>query len=262
MGAVDFRQLEEKFFLTLYEPENTVLTMPASDLIIEEDMMRLIDTYGLLIKTEERSAAAAFFMSWYAGICSAMQHMLFRGDELLLDLSLSNVTVQLYAGDHYPLFSFKINEQRFRKIPITGGDAWRKKTLDSFYRENITPLIVTLSRLVQMSAIPLWGQIVNALYSQMEEELGDASDEKSRKMIVYPFQMLKWGIDASAFGLRKNPFDIKLRYIEHPTIPEKKIRLKTACCLAYRLNTEFDYCYECPRLNEKDRALKRANGHC
>lgn len=262
MGTVDLRHLEEKFFLTLYEPENIVLTLPASDLLIEENMMRLIDTYGLLIKTEERSAAAAFFMSWYAGICSAMQHMLFRGDELLLDLSLSNVSVQLYAGDHYPLFSFKINEPRFREIPITGGDAWREKALDSFYREHITPLIVTLSRLVRMSAIPLWGQIVNALYSQMEEELGDASEEKSRKMIVYPFQMLKWGIDASAFGLRKNPFDIKLRYIEHPTIPEQKIRLKTACCLAYCLNSEFDYCYECPRLNEKDRALMRANGHC
>lgn len=113
MGTVDLRQPEEKFFLTLYEPESIVLTLPASDLLIEEDMMRL-----------------------------------------------------------------------------------------------------------------------------------------------------KWGIDASAFGLRKSPFDIKLRYIEHPTIPEQKIRLKRACCFAYRLNTEFDYCYECPRLNEKDRALKRANGHC
>ncbi|WP_364154358.1 hypothetical protein [Paenibacillus sp. LPE1-1-1.1] len=37
MGTVDLRQLEEKFFLTLYEPEYTVLTLPASDLLIEEN---------------------------------------------------------------------------------------------------------------------------------------------------------------------------------------------------------------------------------
>ncbi|BBH24080.1 hypothetical protein Back11_54250 [Paenibacillus baekrokdamisoli] len=259
MGTVDFQQLEEKFFLTLYEPEKTVLTMPASDLLNAENMMRLIDTYSPLIKAKERSTAAVFFISWYAGVCCAMHHMLFRSDAVILDLSLSNLSVQLYAGDQYPLFSFKINETRFRKMPITDRNTWRKKSLDSFYREHVTPLIEVLSQLAQMSAIPLWGQIVNALYAQMEEEWGEASEEESRKTNVFHFQMLMNGIDSSAFGLRKNPFDITLRFIEHPNIPERKIVLKTACCLAYRLDTEFGYCYECPRLKEKDRALMRAN---
>ncbi|AJS58245.1 hypothetical protein [Paenibacillus sp. IHBB 10380] len=259
MGTVDFQQLEEKFFLTLNKLENIVLTIPALDLLKVENMKHLIDTYGTLIKARERSTAAAFFISWYAGVCGAMQYMLYRGDELLLDLSLSNLSVQLYAGDHYPLFSFKINEARFSQVPIMDRDDGYKKSLDSFYREQVTPVIQILSQLAQINVIPLWGQIVNALYAQMEEELIEASDEKSRTRIIYYFKLLTHDVDASAFALRKNPFDIKPNFIQHPNIPDQKMLMKTACCLAYCLDSEFGYCYACPRLKEKDRALMRAN---
>ncbi|WP_187768156.1 hypothetical protein [Paenibacillus sp. PL91] len=262
MGTVDFRQLEEKFFFTLHELENTVLTIPASHLLIEENMRLLIDTYGPLINARERSTAAVFFISWYAAVCGAMQHMLFRSDGLLLDLSLSNLSVQLYAGEHYPLFSFKINEARFSDIPIRDRDDWCKKSLDSFYREHITPLIQMLSQLAQMNAIPLWGQIVNALYAQMEDDLAEAQDAKSRTRIIDHFKTLTHGVHSSAFGLRKNPFDIKLSFIQHPNNPDHKMLVKTACCLAYCLDSEFGYCYTCPRLKEKDRARMRANGFC
>jgi ferric iron reductase protein FhuF len=257
VGTVDFRQLEERFPLTLNRLENTVLTVPASDLLIEENMGLLIHTYGPLIKARERSAAAAFFMSWFAGVCGAMQHMLISGNEQLLDLSLSNLSVQLYAGDHYPLFSFQINEARFSSIPIIDRDSWCKKTLDTFYTDNVTPFIQILSSLTQMNAIPLWGQIVNALYAQKEEDLAEAPDEESRNRIIYHFKMLTHGVKASAFGLRKNPFDIELNFTQHPNDPAHKMLVKTACCLAYCLDSEFGNCYDCPRLKEKDRALMR-----
>ncbi|NEW05858.1 hypothetical protein GK047_07490 [Paenibacillus sp. SYP-B3998] len=258
MDTVDFKQLEEKFFLTLYEPYNTVLTMPAFDLIQVENMMRLIDTYSPLIKAGERSTTAAFFCSWFAGVCGAMQNMLFRGDGVILDLSLWNLSVQLYAGAQYPLFSFKINEVRFIEIPNMDRDAWCKKVLYSFYKEHVRPLIEVLSQLAQISVIPLWGQIINTLYAQMEEELAEASDEESKKSILYHYKILTHGVDAGAFGLRKNPFDIKLKFIENPSNPDQKMLVKTACCLAYRLDTGFGYCYSCPRLKEKDRASLRA----
>ncbi|OMF25383.1 hypothetical protein [Paenibacillus peoriae] len=262
MGTVDFQHLEEKFFLTLKELDKTVLTIPAFDLLKVENMNHLIDTYGTLIKAKERSAAAAFFISWYAGVCGAMQHMLYQGNVLLLDLSLSNLSVQLYVVDGYPLFSFKINEVRFNQISIMDWDEGEKKSLDSFYREQVTPIIQLLSQLAPINAIPLWGQIVNALYAQMEEELAEASDEESRTRIISFFKLLTHDVDASAFGLRNNPFNIKPNFIEHPNIPDQKMLVKTACCLAYCLDREFGYCYACPRLKEKDRALMRANGRC
>lgn len=262
MDAMDFKQLEEKFFLTLYEPDNILLSMPVFDLIQVENMKRLIDTYGPLIRTGERSTTAAFFCSWLAGVCGAMQNMLFRRDGVILDLSLSNLSVQLYAGTHYPLFSFKINEVRFIQIPNMDRNAWRKKVLYSFYSEHVRPLIEVLSPLAQISVISLWGQIVNTLNDQMDEELAEASDEESKQRILYHYKILTHGVDASAFGLRKNPFDIKLRFIENPNKPDQKMLVKIACCLAYRLDTEFGYCYSCPRLKEKDRASLRAKYNC
>lgn len=260
MGTIDFQQLEEKFHLTLNELEETVLTVPALDLLKIEKMEQIIDTYGLLIKAKERSTAAAFFMSWYAGICGAMQYMLYQDDGLLLDLSLSNLSIQLYVDDSYPLISFQVNEVRFIEVPILDRNNAYRDLLDSFYREQITPIIRTLSPLAHINAIPLWGQIVSVIYAQMEEAVAEASDDGVRARIIYLNKMLTQGINASAFGLRKNPFDFKPIFIEDLHIPDQKMFLKPACCLAYRLDSEFGYCYTCPRLKEKDRALMRANG--
>ncbi|REK76410.1 hypothetical protein DX130_05045 [Paenibacillus paeoniae] len=107
MSIVDFQQLEESFYLTLHDHENTMLAIPALDLLKPGRMEELIDAYGRLIHARERSTAAAFFMSWFAGVCSAMQHMLYRDYAQLLDLSLSNLTVQLCEGEHYPFFCLK-----------------------------------------------------------------------------------------------------------------------------------------------------------
>ncbi|HBS44666.1 MAG TPA: hypothetical protein DEA91_09800 [Paenibacillus sp.] len=248
---VDFKLLEENFYLTLHAPENAMLTIPALDLLKFERMEELIDMYGSLIKARERSTAAAFFMSWYAGVCGAMQHMLYRDCTQLLDLSLSNITVQLYAGEHYPFFLFTIVEMRFTKSLDKDRMEGHKQLLDFFYREHVTPLIQTLSQTADIHVIPLWGQIINALYPQLQEELAEASDEASRTKINEYFQMLTYDMEASAFGLHKNPFVIKQTHIEHPTIPEQKVFIKAACCLAYSLDHEISYCYECPRLKKR-----------
>ncbi|RXZ80389.1 hypothetical protein EBB07_18700 [Paenibacillaceae bacterium] len=259
MNTVGFRQLEDRFPLTTEALENTVFTLPASDLLEADNIVRLLDTYGPLIKARDRSVAAAFFVSWYAGVCSAVQHMLFRGNALVWDLSLSNLTIQLYAGDTFPLFSFKVNEMRSNPISILDRDVWCKQFLDLFYREQVTPLIRILSEQVHMNVMPLWGQIINAIYAQLEDELAEAPDEASRERIRDHFKTFTQGIEASAFGLRKNPFDRKQRSIEHPTNPGHQIAMKNACCLAYCLDADFGYCYECPRLSETDRLGMRMN---
>ncbi|RAV18754.1 hypothetical protein DQG23_23750 [Paenibacillus contaminans] len=262
MGTINFRRLEEEFFLTLDEPENIVLPMPATDLLQAENMMHLIDTYGPLIQTKERQVAAAFFASWFAGVCGAIQDTLYRGDEAMLDLSLSNLSVRLYADERYPLFSFKINELRVIEIPTVDRETWCKRSIETFYRNNVTPLIEMLSSLGQMSVLPLWGQIVNLLHAQMDAEMAKAQDEKSRKNIDYHYKLLSRGVDAGVFGLRRNPFDREIKFIEHPANPDRKIPVKTVCCLAYRLEANFGYCYVCPRVKEGDRALMRANDNC
>ncbi|SDX71189.1 (2Fe-2S)-binding protein [Paenibacillus sp. CF384] len=264
MSTNDLERLEE-FFLISRVPEKPVLIMPAVDLLNEEKLLHLMNIYSPLIQAKERPEVAAIFISWYACVCAALHHMMFHWNDAVLDVSFSNLTVHLVHGESYPEFLFLINNNNlYREIPVEGRGAWVKKELDSFYREQVTPLVQVLARAARMNPILVWGQIVDAAYDQLEEELDEVTEEERRQAILDHFQTRLMDIDASAFGLPKNPFATKRRYIEHPENPDHTMALKTACCLAYRIpfreSKEFIYCYTCPRLKENERALMKAAG--
>ncbi|AZN41768.1 IucA/IucC family C-terminal-domain containing protein [Paenibacillus albus] len=264
MSTMDLGQLEEKFFLTSSEAENAVLIMPAADLLNEEKLLHVLNTYGPLIQAQERPEAAAFFISWYAILCSALHYMMFHRADKVIDLSFSNVTLQLVVEGSYPLFSFKLNNNRYIEIPSVERSEWMNRTMESFYKEQLTPLIQLLARLARVNPTVLWGQVVNTAYDLLEEELSEASVEEHKQAIIHHFHTRLADIDASAFGLSINPFAKKRIFIEDPADSNRTIALKSACCLAYclphRLNMTFNYCYTCPRLKEKDRAIMKANG--
>lgn len=253
MVAEEFERLEERFYLTLRAPANSMLILPANDLLQPDRLQHMLRLYGSLIHTEELDVSAAFFCSWYAGICCAVQKMLARSDGRILDLSLANLTVHLCAGDSYPSFLFEMNDVRV--IPVPGSDrrSWRKSVLFSFYAEQARPLIESLSKSTRTNGRLYWGQIVNAIYAQYDDDSHETSDEEIGRRIVEDYRILSQEIEASAFGLRGNPFGLKPRFIDNPIDPNRKIVVKAACCLAYRLNAEFGYCYSCPRLKDADR---------
>ncbi|WP_229757755.1 ferric iron reductase [Paenibacillus marchantiophytorum] len=260
---VDFNELEEKFFLTLHEPSNLLLSMPAIHLFQDEQAIRLIDMYSPLIKTSERAVAAAFFCSWYGSVCAAMQDMLFHDHGAILDVSLSNLTIQLHDNSPYSSFSFKINEVRLITVPDRDDqEAWYIRMLHSYYSNQVRPLIVALSRLTQTNVNRLWGQIVNAIYAHIDEELKEITEESCKTRLLHEFELLTHHVDAQAFGLLRNPFERKPKFIESLANPNQMVKVKTACCLAYLLDAGFGYCYTCPRLKESDRALLRAKARC
>lgn len=260
---MDINELENRYFLSLHEcgHMHMLLTISATDLLHENHMNRLLDTYGPLIKSGERSVTAAFFCNWFASVCSALQNMLFRGADYIYDLSLANISVQLYIKEQYPSFSFKIKNTKRIQIPKHNREEWCTQVLQIFYKENVRPLLEALSGTTQISVLFLWGQVVSTLYSHMEEELSETSDENNERDITFQKHILRHGLDASTLGLQKNPFEIKLRFTQHINDPGLQVLIKPSCCQAYRLDAKFGYCYVCPRLKEVDRVSMRA-GSC
>ncbi|MCW3790684.1 hypothetical protein OM416_03770 [Paenibacillus sp. LS1] len=260
---MDIDELENRYFLTLHglDPMHMLLTISATDLLHENQMNRLLDMYGPLIKSDERSVTAAFFCNWYASVCSALQNMLFGDEDYIYDLSLSNISVQLYIQEQYPLFSFKIKNTKRIQIPKHNREEWCTQVLQVFYKENVRPLLEVLSGTTQINALSLWGQVVSTLYSHMEEELSETSDENNKRSITFQKHILRHGLDASILGLLKNPFEIKLRFTQHINDSGRQVLIKPSCCQAYRLDAKFGYCYVCPRLKEVDRVSMRA-GSC
>lgn len=143
-----------------------------------------------------------------------------------------------------------------QKIEDQDREKWRKSTLESFYRENARPLIEALALSASIDSGQLWGQIVTEMHSQIDTWLIEASDESVKRRITDDFRFLIHGLDADVFGLRKNPYHVRLRTVDNLFKQGCQTYIKAACCLAYRTEDEGNdhkYCYACPRLSTQKR---------
>lgn len=256
MLALDLSELEERFDIRTEDRNGVIVSIPADQLLVREHADRLLQAYAPLIRAMGVEVAATYFSGWYGSICLAMQYMVSHYDHVL-DLSLANVTVQLYPSKQYYHFSFKIGEPSIKKLDGFDREEWRNSILETLYRDNVRPLIDALARFASINAGQLWGQIVTEMYRQVDSWLVDASDNAIKQRISNDFRFLTHGLDADVFGLKKNPFDVKLRSVENPFKPGCQTYIKAACCLAYRTDNPEDngheYCYTCPRLTKQER---------
>ena len=210
----------------------------------------LLRTYAPMLGTEDMRAAAAFFCSWYAGVCGAMHSMLAAAREKAAALQNTNMSVQLSRMDGMPLFSFRIHEGWSEAIPAAisaeapAGNA--QAALAIFYRDEVRPIIAALSHASQTPAALLWKQIYNELYGYMEDEAREATSEESRAAVRERFRRWAWDMEPEVFGLRRNPFRITPKFMEHPTVPGQLMVVKATCCLAYRLAAFRGDCGNCP----------------
>lgn len=256
MQVLDLSELEERFGIRSDDRNGLIVSIPAEQLLMREHADRLLQAYAPLIRALGVEVAATYFSGWYGSICLAMQYMVSHYDHVL-DLSLANVTVQLYPNKQYYHFSFKIGEPRIKSWDGYDREEWRNSVLETLYRDNVRPLIDALARFGSINAGQLWGQIVTEMYREVDSWLIDASDDSLKRRISSDFHFLTQGLGADVFGRKKNPFNMKLRTVENPFKPGCQTYIKAACCLAYRTDNPEDigheYCFTCPRLSAQKR---------
>ncbi|KQO18385.1 (2Fe-2S)-binding protein [Paenibacillus sp. Leaf72] len=242
--------LSEKFFVTSVAAENTILSFTLVELSEKQNAELLLRTYAPMIGTEDMRVAAAFFCSWYAGVCGAMHSMLGTADRRASALRMTNMSVQLSRIDGMPLFSFHIHEGWREtipaEIPAEAPAENAQAALPIFYRDEVRPIIAALSQASQTPAALLWKQIYNALYDYMEDEAMEAAGEESQAAVRERFRRWAWDMEPEIFGLRRNPFRMTPKFMAHPTEPDQMMFVKATCCLAYRLAAFRGYCGNCP----------------
>ncbi|MGG4142511.1 hypothetical protein ABEW34_05210 [Paenibacillus algorifonticola] len=240
----------EKFFVTSVSAENPVLSFTLVELSEPQNAELLLRTYAPMIGTEDMRVAAAFFCSWYAGVCGAMHSMLAAADRRAAALRMTNMSVQLSRMDGMPLFSFRIYEGWSETIPAENSTAEpaenAQAALSIFYRDEVSPIIAALSQASQTPAALLWKQIYTSLYGYMEDEAMESVDEEIQSAVRERFRRWAWDMEPEIFGLRRNPFRMMPKFMEHPTAPGQIMFVKATCCLAYRLEAFRGYCCNCP----------------
>ncbi|CAM2924911.1 (2Fe-2S)-binding protein [Paenibacillus sediminis] len=246
---IDYGLLQNYCWVVTEDVENMMLSVPAIQLTDPEKCEQFLTAYKTFIQAEDLSAAATYFVAWFKGISAAQQYLVSFCDRQL-DLSLSNLIIQLYPKGRVPWVAFKLIHTAEQPVPGEDHEEWRSRQLDRFYGEELYPLMATFSRVSDTHISQLWGQLPGGLhyfYGVMAAIAGD--HEPLRERFESDFQYTIRQINPSLFGLKKNPLNGTNIFIDNPYDPSQPMRMKDACCQAYRTGSGEGYCYSCPRLS-------------
>ena len=256
MSAIRYDHLESKFAFTRAGRSDADVSVNAADLLHKDSMDEFLRLYAGRIKALEPAAAAAGFCTWFR-IVPAIQQYAVSVCDTALDLSLSNISIELYWKDGWNWVSFKCGEPK--EIGWSSGprEKWREEGLTWFYRDQVRPLVESVSASSGTNLGLLWGQFPPGFHYYVDQFLKEAEDEARRSIIEDDYRFLTQGLNGAVFGRKRNPFDVKVRWIDNPWNPGQPMRMKTSCCMFYRTEGGT-MCYACPKMTDAEREERKA----
>jgi hypothetical protein len=247
--AID--QLTAFYFIRGESVPEPVVSVSLARLTDPEEAARFVSAYVPLLKAEAPEVAATYFCNWFSGVCVAIHDVMWRHDAVF-SFELEDIQVQAYRREARSGLSFWIS--RYQLLGRDGQDraSWREQALRTFYGDKVRLLIESFAAAAGIDVGHLWGQLPNRLSYAKDRWHNEATAEQ-KQLIEEDFCYMKDGIDGELFGRKRNPYDIKFRFVESLQVPGEQVRIKPACCMAYRTETDHGYCYTCPRIDSAER---------
>lgn len=256
--AVDMELYEKVFFVTQRDIPDPVFEIGLAELAAPAGAAAFVDAYAPEIKAVSRDVAATYFASWAGRLCAAYQYALWH-DRTVPGLTLSDLQLRMHRQERGTALSFRVLEPRFEELP---GDAEEEAAvytaLTHFYGAEIRPLLEAVAEAGGVPAGSLWGLHATGMYyifDAWEQQTQGDAEARARLKLVQETVVHK--LPPDVFGRPGNPFGIKFRMVESREDPNKQVRVKGSCCLAYKTETGHGYCYTCPKINEEERGKMR-----
>ncbi|CAM3979226.1 hypothetical protein L1N85_05345 [Paenibacillus alkaliterrae] len=252
--------LAEKYDLTVNERENVVYSCPAEELLNESRLKHLLELYTPMVKGKEQSVGEVYMTSWFRGPMLGLIYMLSKWNKSL-DLSLSNLTVQIYTTVYnnkpYYRCGLLIHQYELEEGPEEpeANESWTKEKLSRFFEYTVRPVLETIAKVGILRIGMLWSQLPASLEYGHELMMKSEESELAKRQAERNYKLIK-SLEGERFGRNKNPLDVKFRMIESMDNPDKQVCMKYACCLYYLVEDGY-YCYTCPRLKESEREERR-----
>lgn len=246
------------FNIGMESTKRVVYSVPVSALPHGSAMEQLLEAYSPLMKALDRTAAATYFCANFGNVGMALQYAVSVHD-VSFDLSPENITVQLVETEAGKFgVAFQLMRWSEQRAPAGGNErrAWLADILSAFYSGTVRPVFESASKASGIHVAHLWGLLPTRFNYSAEQWMLAETDGTIRETIAGDYEFLTRQIDGEPFGRSRNPFDVKIRWIEDLKDPCKQMRMKNVCCLYYR--TEGGrYCYTCPHMKESERAERR-----
>lgn len=224
--------------------------MPATEMLSPAKLNHFLEAYDTMLKALDHQVAGAYFASSLAALALGQQRLASHYG-MAANLALSNITACLLRDSGgYPLVVFVLADTRLVR------EAGISAVLNRLHGETIRPLVESWSIATDLRPGYLWGLMPTRFNYNIELQEREADgDDSLLSRIRQGYQLLK-SMDKSLFGLARNPFDVKIRWIEHIGDSCAQVRMKNVCCLYYKTGAG-NYCYTCPKLSESDRERRR-----
>lgn len=238
---------------------NPVYSVSAIDLINDAALMRdCLERSGKLVKATGMELAVSFLGLAAFGLASTKQLMMSQYDRVL-DLSPSNLTVQLEQHNEYANVVFKLHELKWTELPAGSPcerDAAVAAEWQRYFRNEFNPLIEGIASAGGLKTSLIWNQFGTRAAFMMDFIRENTPQGPKLQRIEDDFALLA-GLPAATFNRRRsNPFDHTPVYVDSPYKPGTKTMIRSACCMYYRREDGVK-CYNCPLLKDAERAERK-----
>ncbi|MDO3412279.1 (2Fe-2S)-binding protein [Saccharibacillus sp. CPCC 101409] len=253
--------LQPQFYMTAEPKPEAELTFTLEELSPPEHAERFLSRYAELLKAPDLQAPVTYFCSWYSGIVSASLYFpAVLGKRP--DFSPANLSVQLIPLEKGGSLNFVVGSRMAEPAPQdeTEREEWTRAGFRGFFGGTCRPLMENLAAASGLAVGMVWAQLPGRMNYFAESWRNHPQIAPllapHRERLERGYELIK-NLEAEAFGRKKNPFDIRFRFVEHAIDPKQQIQLRPSCCL-YHTIEGGDFCYNCPKLNERERAERRA----
>lgn len=222
------------------------LSIELEKLIAPEMLSDYLWRLSSLIGAPDPKTAASVFMKRYAYLAVIFLYSMTFFNKRL-DVSFHNVSLET-LDDHkqwLPLFYFK------QKTAVTStGDRteWRRESLKLLFAEHLFPLMELLMKETNISKTILWENVAIYIYWLYEKDLLSHENAEITKRAKEDFHYLINEAPGNIFGnCNRNPLK---KYHNDPVFIseyEGEVRVRTTCCLFYKLENSNGRCKTCPQ---------------
>ncbi|MEJ8305273.1 (2Fe-2S)-binding protein [Saccharibacillus sacchari] len=249
-----------QFYMSAEPKPDACAEATLAELSTREGAEPFLQAFADVLQAPNLQAAVTYFCSWFSGTVAASLYFPAVAG-LRPDFSAQNLSAQLFRlenGGHS--FNIVIHNRSAERAPTDNArDAWTVEGFQAFYGKTCRTLFENFAAVSGLAVGMIWAQLPGRLNYFAETwrthpEIGPML-APHRDRLEKAYEQLKT-LQPDTFGRKKNPFDLRFRYIEHPTDPSAQIQMRPSCCLYHTL-PGAEYCYNCPKLTEKDRAERR-----